>query len=49
LITRDIYDHGLHHRHLKFTDHWNTPRKIDVDFSYPSSGSSPPAPQPSLF
>lgn len=48
LITRDIYDHGLHHHHLKFTDHWNTPRKIDVDFSYPSSGGAS-APQPSLF
>jgi len=49
LITRDIYDHGLHHRHLKFTDHWNTPRQIDVDFSYPPKGVSSGTPQPSLF
>jgi DEAD/DEAH box helicase domain-containing protein len=32
-ITRDIYDHGLHHHHLRFTDHWNNPRLIAVDFS----------------
>jgi len=49
VITRDIYDHGLHHRHLKFTDHWNTPRQIDVDFSYPSSGGPHGTPQPRLF
>jgi DEAD/DEAH box helicase domain-containing protein len=46
-ITRDIYDFGLKHKYLKFTDHWNNPRKIEVDFSY-SQNSSPSA-QPSLF
>jgi DEAD/DEAH box helicase domain-containing protein len=46
-ITRDIYDHGLHHRHLRFTDHWNNPRLIAVDFSYPEKDS--PSAQPSLF
>jgi len=46
-ITRDIYDHGLHHRHLRFTDHWNNPRLIAVDFSYPEKDSS--SAQPSLF
>jgi uncharacterized protein YprB with RNaseH-like and TPR domain len=47
LITRDIYDHGLHHRHLRFTDHWNNPRLISVDFSYPPEIVS--SAQPSLF
>lgn len=45
-ITRDIYDYGVHHKSLKFTDHWNNARVIDVDFSYPSS---PVSTQTSLF
>jgi len=35
LITRDLYDYGLKHKHLKFKDKWNTPRTIEIDFSYP--------------
>jgi DEAD/DEAH box helicase domain-containing protein len=46
-ITRDIYDYGLRNKHLKFTDHWNNPRQIEVDFSYPADLSS--SAQPSLF
>lgn len=34
-LTRDIYDYALKNKELKFTDHWNTPRVIQVDFSYP--------------
>lgn len=36
-ITRDLYDYGRQHRHLKLTDHWNNPRAIPVDFSYPKT------------
>ncbi len=39
VITRDIYDYGLKNGRLKFTDHWNTPREIEVDFSYPETES----------
>jgi DEAD/DEAH box helicase domain-containing protein len=46
-LTRDIYDYGLKNGHLKFTDHWNTPRQISVDFSYSVDSAS--AAQPSLF
>jgi len=46
-LTRDIYDYGLKNKTLKFTDHWNTPRIIEVDFSYPVEAIS--SAQPSLF
>ena len=46
-ITRDIYDFGLKNKYLKFTDHWNNPRQIEVDFSYPKDASA--SAQPSLF
>jgi DEAD/DEAH box helicase domain-containing protein len=46
-ITRDIYDYGLKNGTLKFTDHWNTPREIKIDFSYSSQTFS--AAQTSLF
>ncbi len=46
ILTRDIYDYGLKNHKLKFSDHWNTPREIAVDFSYPAESSSA---QPSLF
>jgi DEAD/DEAH box helicase domain-containing protein len=46
-ITTAVYDYGLKNSHLKFTDHWNTPRQIPVDFSYPKDQSS--SAQPSLF
>ena len=35
LITKDIYDFGLKHKFLKYKDKWNTPRIVEVDFSYP--------------
>jgi len=47
LITRDIYNFGLKNKYLKYTDHWNNPRRIEVDFSYPKNIIS--SPQPSLF
>ncbi len=45
-ITKRIYDYGLRTKKLKFTDKWNTPRVIDIDFSYPPQSSSV---QTSLF
>ena len=47
-LTRDLYDYGLKHDHLKFTDHWNNPRTIAVDFSYPPTAAASST-QPSLF
>ena len=35
-ITKDIYDFVLANKHLLFKDHWNTARKVDLDFSYPN-------------
>lgn len=35
IVTRDVYDFGLKHGHLKYKDKWNTVRQLDVDFSYP--------------
>lgn len=46
-ITRDIYDFAMKNKYLKFTDHWNNPRTIEVDFSYPVYYSL--AKQSSLF
>jgi DEAD/DEAH box helicase domain-containing protein len=39
-ITRDLYDYARKNNHLKYTDHWNNPRVVDVDFSYPAVISS---------
>lgn len=36
-LTRDIYDFVLAHKFLKFQDHWNTERKVELDFSYLAS------------
>lgn len=33
--TMKIYDHGMKNKKLKFKDHWNEYREIEVDFSYP--------------
>ena len=33
-ITKNVYDHVLANKELKFKDKWNTIRKIDIDFSY---------------
>lgn len=47
-LTRDIYDYALKHKHIKYTDRWNNPRQIEVDFSYPPD-FSPVHKQVSLF
>jgi len=47
-ITRDLYDYIMVNKQVKFIDHWNTPRVIELDFSY--SQDSTPAPiQAGLF
>jgi DEAD/DEAH box helicase domain-containing protein len=35
LLTRDLYDFALREKVLKYTDKWNNPRVMEVDFSYP--------------
>jgi len=36
IITKNLYDYGRKHRHLKYMDtKWNTTTLIPVDFSYP--------------
>ena len=45
LITKDLYDYGLKYKHLKYKDKWNTPRIVEIDFSYPKNDS----PQIGLF
>ena len=47
LITRDIYDYALRNKQLKYTDRWNTPRVVEIDFSYPED--VPAEKQPTLF
>jgi DEAD/DEAH box helicase domain-containing protein len=39
-ITRDLYDFALKNKFLKYTDHWNNPRLVEVDFSYPKDVSA---------
>lgn len=34
-VTKGVYDFGLKNKRLKFKDHWNEMREIEVDFSYP--------------
>lgn len=34
-LTRDLYDHGLKHKFVRFKDKWNDIREVQVDFSYP--------------
>jgi len=34
-VTKGVYDYGLKNKKLKFKDHWNELREIEVDFSYP--------------
>jgi len=33
-ITKDIYDYVLKNKSLKFTDYWNNPREVSLDFTY---------------
>lgn len=35
IVTKELYDYGRKHGVLKYIDKWNTPRIIEVDFSYP--------------
>lgn len=35
MVTKEVYDFGQRNRQLKYKDKWNTPRMIEVDFSYP--------------
>jgi len=46
-ITKDIYDYVLKNKSLKFTDYWNNPREVEMDFGY--SLKTNPSPQASLF
>lgn len=46
-LTKDVYDHVLKNKQLRFTDHWNTPRTIEIDFSYPEEEKK--SPQIGLF
>jgi hypothetical protein len=34
-VTKGVYDFGMKNRKLRFKDHWNELREIEVDFSYP--------------
>jgi len=34
-VTKGVYDYGLKNKKLRFKDHWNEIREIEVDFSYP--------------
>ena len=34
-VTKGVYDYGMKNKKLKFKDHWNEIREIEVDFSYP--------------
>jgi DEAD/DEAH box helicase domain-containing protein len=34
-VTRDLYDYGLKYGNLKYKDKWNTPRMVEINFSYP--------------
>lgn len=46
VLTRDLYDYVLKNKKLKFTDKWNTPRTVELDFSYQKNNNHP---QVSLF
>lgn len=35
VITKDLYDHVLKNKKLKYKDRWNSLREIEIDFSYP--------------
>jgi len=39
-ITRDIYDHTLKNKVLKYIDFWNETHEITLDFSYPRQDTS---------
>jgi len=35
IITKDLYDFILKNGYVLYKDKWNTPRKVELDFSYP--------------
>jgi DEAD/DEAH box helicase domain-containing protein len=39
-LTGELYDYGQKNKQLKYMDHWNTVRTVEVDFSYPVDFSS---------
>ncbi|OGM11545.1 hypothetical protein A2W13_02300 [Candidatus Woesebacteria bacterium RBG_16_36_11] len=40
IITKELYDFGLKNHFLKYKDRWNTPRMVNVNFSYPKTLST---------
>ncbi len=36
-ITRDLFDYGFKHHHVKFLNHWNNPVTLTVDFNPPQN------------
>jgi DEAD/DEAH box helicase domain-containing protein len=46
-ITKKVYDFALKNKKLLFTDYWNNPREVALDFAYPEL--APKIPQASLF
>lgn len=47
-ITKDVYDYAFKNKKLKFIDHWNTLREVNLDFSYSKQDLLVPS-QTSLF
>lgn len=41
IVTKEVYDFGLKNKKLKYKDKWNTPRELEVDFSYPKADAVP--------
>jgi DEAD/DEAH box helicase domain-containing protein len=46
-LTRDLYDHVLKNGFLKYTDFWNEPHEVKLDFGYPKTEDA--SVQDSLF
>ena len=40
IVTKEVYDYGKKFGHLKYKDRWNTPRQVDINFSYPPPANS---------
>ena len=36
ILTKDIYDFVVKNKFIKYTDRWNNPRTVQIDFSYPT-------------
>lgn len=36
IVTKELYDYGVKHGILKYKDKWNTPRIVEINFSYPA-------------